>query len=300
MHPEPSPDHCAAPASPPTPVCESLTPAASDNPPPAGAEAKKSVRRARSRSPRIGQRIAQAGQFKGFLMLMRGELSESLMKDPPAFMLLLLIAWRAWRGEGANLQGLTYGQAQVGDHDAIGLSRQQYRSAQARLDKWGLATFAGTRRGSVATLQNAKVFSLGATDEHETQKFNQPANHQLSLGDSQEPTNEPAITQPSANHQPTTNEIGRAIISEDTKTVAPADAGADSTEQWLVGLAAGAAYQGIDVRREFERMVIWCRANRKHPTRRRFLNWLNRCDRPIPGSRTTELPARDYTNPFSK
>ena len=28
-------------------------------------------------------------------------------------------------------------------------------------------------------------------------------------------------------------------------------------------------------------MSEWCRANRKEPTRRRFVNWLNRTDRPV-------------------
>lgn len=41
-------------------------------------------------------------------------------------------------------------------------------------------------------------------------------------------------------------------------------------------------------------MVRWCEANRKHPTRRRLVNWLNRCDRPLVavGSGSSEAPQK--------
>jgi hypothetical protein len=40
-------------------------------------------------------------------------------------------------------------------------------------------------------------------------------------------------------------------------------------------------YAGIDVKREFGKMIAWCEVNSKTPTRRRFVNWLNRAERPI-------------------
>jgi hypothetical protein len=53
---------------------------------------------------------------------------------------------------------------------------------------------------------------------------------------------------------------------------------------WLTSLAADPTYKGIDVAQEHGKMARWCEANRKQPTRKRFVNWLNRCDRPMAGS----------------
>ena len=50
---------------------------------------------------------------------------------------------------------------------------------------------------------------------------------------------------------------------------------------YLTQLQALPAYQGIDVKQEHSRMTSWCWVNGKQPTRRRLVNWLNRCDRPM-------------------
>jgi hypothetical protein len=61
-----------------------------------------------------------------------------------------------------------------------------------------------------------------------------------------------------------------------------APASKEKTEAaWIEELSADAAYQGIDVRREHAKMLRWCRENRKTGTRKRFINWLNRADRPL-------------------
>lgn len=67
-----------------------------------------------------------------------------------------------------------------------------------------------------------------------------------------------------------------------------------SQDDWLKTLSASPAYEGIDVVAQFHRMNQWCLANNKHPTRRRFTNWLNRCDQPIKNSPT----AIDYSKGF--
>lgn len=51
--------------------------------------------------------------------------------------------------------------------------------------------------------------------------------------------------------------------------------------EWLAGLSKSAEYRGIDVQREHGKMARWCEVNRKQPTRRRFINWLNRIDQPM-------------------
>jgi hypothetical protein len=48
--------------------------------------------------------------------------------------------------------------------------------------------------------------------------------------------------------------------------------------EWLARLAQDGTYQGIDVPREFGKMANWCKVNRKVPTRRRFVAWLNRIE----------------------
>jgi len=60
-----------------------------------------------------------------------------------------------------------------------------------------------------------------------------------------------------------------------------AEVSATSDADWLKQLQSNAAYQSLDVQREFAKMSAWCSINRKHPTRRRFVNWLNRAEKPI-------------------
>jgi hypothetical protein len=49
-------------------------------------------------------------------------------------------------------------------------------------------------------------------------------------------------------------------------------------EQWLAELATSSAYRGIDVRREHSKALVWAAANKKTMSRRRFINWVNRCE----------------------
>jgi hypothetical protein len=51
--------------------------------------------------------------------------------------------------------------------------------------------------------------------------------------------------------------------------------------EWIEQLANDSTYAGIDVKREFGRMVNWCKVRKVTPTRRRFINWLNRAEKPM-------------------
>lgn len=62
-----------------------------------------------------------------------------------------------------------------------------------------------------------------------------------------------------------------------------ADDSALSDADWLKQLETKPAYQYIDVPREYSKMQEWCATNKKMPTRRRFVNWLNRIDKPLIG-----------------
>lgn len=70
-----------------------------------------------------------------------------------------------------------------------------------------------------------------------------------------------------------------------------------SDGEWLAGLAVDPAYVGIDVAREHAKAVRWCAEHRQKMSRRRFINWLNRCDRPLAAmgeQRTWTPPAGEY------
>lgn len=61
----------------------------------------------------------------------------------------------------------------------------------------------------------------------------------------------------------------------------------ETDEAWLKGLESNPAYAGLDVAREHAKMVAWCSVNGKQPSRRRFVNWLNRAEKPMRVTRAT-------------
>ena len=56
---------------------------------------------------------------------------------------------------------------------------------------------------------------------------------------------------------------------------------ATSDKEWIESLVNNPAYAGISVETELGKMQAWASANGKQPSRRRFINWLNRAERPI-------------------
>ena len=86
-------------------------------------------------------------------------------------------------------------------------------------------------------------------------------------------------------HSVTERDCHGASVTERDRSVtakaAPAAPTSQTDEEWTATLKANSAYIGIDVQREHSKMLEWCRANGKVPTRRRFVNWLNRCDKPL-------------------
>jgi hypothetical protein len=74
---------------------------------------------------------------------------------------------------------------------------------------------------------------------------------------------------------------------EPVEPIRAAKAAPTSDAQWLDGLCDDPAYDGINVRLEHAKAHRWCLENRKQLSRRRFINWLNRCDRAM--ARISEL-----------
>jgi hypothetical protein len=60
--------------------------------------------------------------------------------------------------------------------------------------------------------------------------------------------------------------------------------------EWLDQLCTAPAYRGVNVKKEYEKMCIWCSANNCQPTRKRFVNWLNRVDRSMTVPVQPQLP----------
>ena len=58
-------------------------------------------------------------------------------------------------------------------------------------------------------------------------------------------------------------------------------------------LKANPAYEGIDLEKEFFKMEAWCKANGKVPSHRRFINWLNRAEKPLKIAKTQPFKASD-------
>lgn len=155
----------------------------------------------------------------GFVALRRSEESRELVKHPKAFTLLAVIALRARWSEKKNLHGLTLGQALIGDHAAYGLSRKEERVARAQLAKLGLATFAGTTRGTIATLTGSAVFETGRVQT--AHKQGHPEGHQISEEDLQNRAS------PGANKGPTKGQRGATNEQYNKETKKPTIQGTD-------------------------------------------------------------------------
>ena len=73
----------------------------------------------------------------------------------------------------------------------------------------------------------------------------------------------------------------KSEAEKQTASVSVTDASVTSDEDWLKQLEILPAYNLMDVSREYSKMQTWCSVNRKMPTRRRFVAWLNRIEKPM-------------------
>lgn len=108
---------------------------------------------------------------------MRSEESEFLLKYPNANHLFMVMAFRARRTDHP-MNGLKAGQCFLGDYSSIGMTRQQYRTAQEQLTKWNLATFKGTNKGTIGTILNSKVYDINSNEDNQQTTNKQPTNNQ--------------------------------------------------------------------------------------------------------------------------
>lgn len=112
--------------------------------------------------------------MSGWILFHRSEeTTELLAKEPKAFVLLALIAQRARWKNAVIPDGLKKGEALIGknDFEKAGLTEHDYRRAKEVLERAKLVSFRrakGTAKpGTVATLLDARVFSLTKEDRNE-------------------------------------------------------------------------------------------------------------------------------------
>jgi hypothetical protein len=65
---------------------------------------------------------------------------------------------------------------------------------------------------------------------------------------------------------------------------------ASDDSEWLTELQQNPAYKAINIPAERAKMLAWCQVNRKKPSRRRFLNWINRIEVPMQAAQYNPAP----------
>jgi hypothetical protein len=101
-----------------------------------------------------------------------------LLQRPNAWALFSLIAIRARREGGIDPRSGTVmesGEAMIGDFEACGLSRQQYRTAMTQLVSAKIVTTRATNRGTIAKILKSSIYDINADEGNHLD--NQPSNH---------------------------------------------------------------------------------------------------------------------------
>ncbi len=122
--------------------------------------------------------------YLGFIQLNRSQkLLNFIKRRNTAFVLLTLIAVRARRTHQQFFDDLKIGDAYIGDYKSYGVSENVYRADKKFLEKFGIATFKPTTKGTIARIIDTSIFDINA----------------------EEVTDEPTNNQRPINGQPTTN-----------------------------------------------------------------------------------------------
>lgn len=142
----------------------------------------------------------------GFIKLNRCEDTlELLLKEPNAFLLLCLIAYRARRNDKFNVKNLGPGEALIGDDGSCGLTTQMYRTAKEKLAEWNFVTFKTTNKGTVAKMIDTRVWDINCDDA-------------IRQNNNQTTDKEQASNRPATPNEERKNE--RNSVSKDTSSVA--------------------------------------------------------------------------------
>jgi hypothetical protein len=120
---------------------------------------------------------------KTYIKFFRSGSTLKLLKDPKLFALFTLIAIRARRTDEVCLEDLNMGEAFLGDHEVVGLSRQEYRTRIEKLRKLGLITYRTTHNGTIATIINKDIYDINI--KYKNHEINQQATGRQPSGNQQ-------------------------------------------------------------------------------------------------------------------
>jgi hypothetical protein len=67
-----------------------------------------------------------------------------------------------------------------------------------------------------------------------------------------------------------------------------------SDDEWMESLKSATAYAGIDIAREHSKATVWCQTRGITLSRKRFVNWLNRADKPMSGTSNARGLSDEY------
>ena len=115
--------------------------------------------------------------------------------------------------------------------------------------------------------------------EGEGERDGEPEATQNEKKEVQEETAGPASPPASVAVEPLT--LTSEPPAKPSKAKRPPKHPAQTDAEWLASLAASPAYAGLDVPREHAKAAEWCRVRRQTLSRQRFINWLNRADKPL-------------------
>lgn len=157
----------------------------------------------------------------GFIKLMRSEQAEELAKHPNESNLLLIIAYRARRTNIFDNYDLKAGEALLGDYENYGLTERGYRTAKEKLEKWGLATFRTTNKGTIAKLVDNSVYDINVTTERRAERrpSDEPATSQRRLTRSKERKNERNTLLVSKKNHPSLRDVREYIKTKKISNV---------------------------------------------------------------------------------
>lgn len=169
----------------------------------------------------------------------------------------LLAAWHLMLGIAAKRPKVERGQLSRDGHPLTPEDLEMITRFPARIFARAFEFFATERIGWLV------AEAIGANQS------------ELGLSTPSEPSPAPSGHAPATGY----DRIGYDRIGQEGAT----NAAPVSDSEWLASLKSNPAYVGIDVDREHGKMLAWCQVNRKQPTRRRFITWLNRAERPLEG-----------------
>ena len=226
-----------------------------------------------------------------FLKLIRSDYGEWLMgKHPWAYLLLNLIALRACRSL-PNSDGLKLGEALIGDWDAIGATRGQYRHALLILQKESAieiietnrnrkkATTGTTTEGTKVKLLNSMVWDINSKDN------NHCNNHRTT-------TEQPLNNHEEEDKKDISNDISKKEEAQTAKRLRSKDSLLFDFEKWeFTGIAEKdiadwkLMYPSIDIPVETLKASQWLKNNQSRSNKsnwRKYLTgWFGRANESI-------------------